>query len=150
MDNILMWSHYADNHKGVCLEWEIDEKSEEVKSRLMEIVYENDIITLNNIERTQDGFLSINISSNGRFLVRKLKVWDYEKELRTYCVCEDINKTGEPKEFLGNLTAIYFGKNTSQDNLDLIKHNTLHYQNLLYYKVGLDIQTMKNDKLLKI
>ena len=149
MNEILMWSHYADNHKGVCLEWEIDELDIDIKERLFEISYQDEIITLDFV-KTNKGFLDINISSNGKFLIQKFKNWEYEKEVRCYVICEDKLKTGESKDYIGKLTTIYFGKNVTQDNIDLIKHNTSHYPNLKYYRTMLNEATMKNDKLIEV
>lgn len=143
MDEILMWSHYADSHKGVCLEWEVDE--DKVKGQLFDMKYENVITTLDKVERTPTGHLSLNIETNGKFIIQKFKNWKYEEELRTYIICEDNLKKGESKSFLGELAAIYFGKNSSNDNIELIKHNTQHIDNLKYKKVDINTNSMKMD-----
>ncbi len=147
-DEILMWSHYANDHKGVCLEWDID--FEKMKDCLLEIDYNNEITTLQKVDRLDSGHLSINIKTNGKFIFSKFKTWEYEEEMRFFKIVEDSSKTGIYCEFPGKLTAIYFGTKTLQDDIDLIKLNSKHFQGIKYYKVDLNIQTMKNDKITPI
>ncbi len=149
MDDILMWSHYANNHSGICLEFEIiDEQI--IKGQLIEIEYNNELLKLNNIERTKSGHLLLNIDSNGKFLTTKFENWSYEKEIRTYAVSDDRNSKGREGAYLGNIIAIYFGKNTSNDDIALVKHNSNHIENLKYYQVDLNTKTMKMDSLKQI
>lgn len=150
MDNILMWSHYADSHRGVCLEWEVNEKSSQLKGALNAVMYEDELVTLNEVKRSKDGYLDLNVSSNGKFILQKLKDWAYEEELRIYNICEDPTLRGKSKEFLGELTTIYFGKNVTKDNIELVKFNTSHIINLKYYKVDMDINTMKYNSISQV
>lgn len=141
MDNILMWSHYADGHKGVCLEWEID--WDKLNNQLMPINYDNTITTLNKVERLNTGHLSLNSNTNAKFLTQKFKNWEYEEEIRTYFICEDLHKKGELNPFLGRLTSIYFGINANPEDIELVKH-IVHYTSEIEYKrVHLDTNTMK-------
>ncbi|WP_395056054.1 DUF2971 domain-containing protein [Flavobacterium sp.] len=149
MSEILMWSHYADNHRGVCLEFEITNE-ETIKGQLININYDNDLTIIDNIERTSTGHLSINITSNGKFLANKFKNWSYEEELRTYIICEEANFAGKEKPFLGNLVAIYFGKNAAKDDIDLVKHNTSHINSLRYFIVDLNTENLKIEILREI
>jgi len=144
MNEILMWSHYADNHRGVCLEWEIDE--EQLKGQLFEMKYSNEFTTIDEIKVSKSGHVDISIDTNGKFIVSKFQPWSYEEELRTYLSLES-NKIGESRNYLGKLTAIYFGKNSINDDIDLVKFNSTHFQNLKYYKADLDTNTMKIDKI---
>lgn len=148
MDEILMWSHYADSHRGVCLEWEIDDAL--LGTQLVEMCYENQITTLNTVERTQTGNLSLNIATNGKFIKTKFKNWEYEEELRTYIICEDRTNSGKSKPFLGELTTIYFGKNVNNRDIALVKENTQHIANLNYKKVDINIDHMKMNNLTNI
>ena len=149
MNEILMWSHYANNHRGVCLEFEIIDE-EIINGQLIAINYDNDIYAMDTIETTSSGHLSLNITSNGKFLATKFKNWSYEEELRTYIFDEDINSNGKEKAFLGRLTAIFFGRNTSTDDIELVKNNSLHLGNVKYYSVELNTTTMKMEILREI
>lgn len=150
MDNILMWSHYADHHRGVCLEWEINEEDSRIKGALNSVIYENELITLDNVQRTEDGYLDLNVSSNGKFILQKLKNWEYEEEMRIYNICEDPQLRGKSLDFLGELTSIYFGTKAIQDDIELVKFNTSHISDLKYYKVDLNTTTIKYNNLTEV
>ena len=147
-DEILMWSHYANNHKGICLEWDID--FEKMKGSLFEIDYNKDITILQKVDLLDSGHLSINIKTNGKFLLSKFKTWAYEEELRIFRIVEDLSKIGIYCEFPGKLTTIYFGTNTLKDDIDLVKHNSKHFQDIKYFKVDFNTETMKNDKITQV
>lgn len=149
MNEILMWSHYADNHKGLCLEFEID-YNDDMRGKLFEIDYHNDITYLEEIKTTSSGYLDLNSKTNGKFIMSKFKTWSYEEELRTYIISENKNANGEERPFLGKLTAIYFGKKSNGDDIELIKHNTTHFKELKYYKVDIDTEKMKIEKVTEI
>jgi len=146
MDEILMWSHYANNHKGVCLEFEIFDE-EIIKGQLLDINYDDNISSIDTVERLPLGHLSLNITANGKFLKTKFKNWSYEQELRTYVLDEDVNSNGKAKPFLGRLTAIYFGRNSSLPNVELVKTNSAHLGKVKYYSVELNTTTMKMEIL---
>ena len=150
MDNILMWSHYADSHRGVCLEWTVGAEDESVKTRLRDVTYENVPVVLDEVKRTKNGHLDINITTNGKFLFQKFNYWGYEEEIRSYIFCEDPYLKGKSEKFIGELTSIYFGKNAVQDDIDLIKFNTTHIRNLKYYKVELDTVSLEYKRLVKV
>lgn len=61
----LMWTHYADENKGCCIEVEVTSKWERI-----EVVYSNKIPTLNASTTLED------------ILKVKAQVWHYEEEIR--------------------------------------------------------------------
>lgn len=61
----LMWTHYADENKGCCIEVEVTSKWER-----LEVVYSNKIPTLN-VNTTLEDILKV-----------KAQVWHYEDEIR--------------------------------------------------------------------
>lgn len=69
-DNFLMWSHYANGHKGVAIGVEIDENSFNVK----EIDYLPDLCYFDNVDYLD----AITILSS------KINLWEYEKEVRAF------------------------------------------------------------------
>ena len=71
-DNFLLWSHYADGHQGVAIGLSVDEN----KFPVTEVNYVDDIETIND---------SIFNSQTARtILSRKLKIWEYEEEVRIF------------------------------------------------------------------
>lgn len=75
--NHLMWSHYANNHEGFCLEYDLYDLFE-MKELLLPVKYE---------ERISKG--SINSGISMEFMFRKSNVWEYEGEWRIVKQAQD-------------------------------------------------------------
>jgi hypothetical protein len=101
--NELMWSHYADNYKGVCLEFDLT-KSPELHDKIYPVEYNNATLEINSVEELPDA------------LFRKRKVWSYEDEWRMLT-----NVNGEKYFNKEALTAIYFGCNVKKATIDNIR-----------------------------
>lgn len=67
--NPLIWSHYADRHRGICIG--LDVKEDEV----YEIIYLNDKINLFEVDRS---------ALNYFLMTRKFSDWKYEEEFRVF------------------------------------------------------------------
>ena len=141
-EEILMWSHYGDEHRGVSLEFDCIEDNE-FKSSTFHINYDNKISSIQEVELTKTGHLSLNVTSNGKWLTQKLETWEYEDEARKIAIEDDNDLKGVAKDFPGKLTAIYFGVNTSQFDIDLVKNITKEYIGLKYYRVKLGLNSGK-------
>jgi len=72
--NILLWSHYADGFKGICIEVEIDDNSSDFD--LVEVKYESTRVLFSNKAARLKGEMPRIILS------RKAKNWSVEKEVR--------------------------------------------------------------------
>jgi hypothetical protein len=70
--NILMWSHYADSHQGICLEFDNSKFIDPPTG--YEAKYENTAAPI--------AFFSENQEERIRMLRTKSKVWEYEHEFR--------------------------------------------------------------------
>ena len=96
-NNILMWSHYGDSHRGICLEFDT---SNDFFDELYIINYpKNDDRPVINMHEMQcsDTFYT------GLFTT-KYKTWAYEEEWRLF------NKPGKTQKYPKEaLTGIYFG-----------------------------------------
>ncbi|RZK40320.1 MAG: DUF2971 domain-containing protein [Pedobacter sp.] len=103
--NVLMWSHYANNHNGVCLHF--DEKKLKFANKLIGSVGINAPTGPNAINYT-DKYLNEDPSSqqlNARnFLTTKFTPWSYEKESR-YIAPQSGLYTFDP----GSLIEVTFG-----------------------------------------
>lgn len=74
--DILMWTYYAGNHKGICIEVDSDiGRSEEVTIHTVQ--YEKQIPWL----KTKKG----NLRNPRELLLRKIEIWAHEKEMRAMC-----------------------------------------------------------------
>ena len=106
-DNILLWSHYADNHYGVCLKFDILQDLDFFSIPLT-VIYDQSYPVYNHMTQTNDIVT--------KMIKTKFDLWKYEKEIRIFKQNKNLyafNKTA--------LTEIIFGCNTSQIEIDRIK-----------------------------
>jgi len=132
-DSILMWSHYADSHKGVCFEFEsLDDKSfQKVRyskkrenfnlENAFRIIFAYDYLG-EKVDLTDDEI----IRSIMKYALTKAKDWEYEKEIR--CIYSSNNKqlVKHEKGYLLNMKKIkriYLGCKMSEENKKYIKEN---------------------------
>lgn len=73
--NVLMWSHYAHNHQGICLEFDISEHLF-LTFRLFEVSYKD------NKREVLKPFQEFTTKDFEACLLKKAKSWEYEKEWR--------------------------------------------------------------------
>jgi hypothetical protein len=104
-DNILMWSHYTDKHKGVCLGFDIT-KDRDFFACAIPVDYSEEYPRYS---FPPDRFFSC--------LSRKLITWRHEKEVRIlkpgFYGLREVKKEA--------LTHVYFGVNTSKEEVERIK-----------------------------
>jgi len=72
-DNPLMWAHYADNHKGFCIEYDVTKEIED----LHEVNYSSQYPTVSATE-----LIFSPRETFKRVLTTKISNWSYEKEYR--------------------------------------------------------------------
>ncbi len=113
---ILLWSNYADDHKGLAIEVTLN--PDKVKN-LYKIKYGNNIPELNfDLNPTPIEVLS-----------RKIKFWSYEKEYRVIDCKDSIS--------IGKITGIYFGIKTELYHKNLIRN--LIKNSVPIYETKLDL-----------
>lgn len=110
LTDILMWSHYADGHKGFCLEFDTTYPPFNRPEKLLEVQYDISYPTYPITEITNK---SIKLLSP---IMTKSTAWRYENEWR--CIKKSGNSAirYHPKA----LTAIYFGCSASPENMQKI------------------------------
>jgi len=130
-NNVLMWSHYADKHKGICLEFDSDLTSYGFTNLL------EDDITVGPVGYTE--YERINyLSSDRRFAVCKLflcksSTWSYEKEYRLIT----LNRKPELQKFKNSyLKSVYFGLNITSLEIEnfIILCSEYNYKMLSFFK----------------
>jgi hypothetical protein len=107
--NILMWSHYAAEHKGICLEFTLNDGQALNDVAIYKVSYERYYpeIDFENIW---------NINGLAKILLTKSEEWGSEKELRT------IRMSGnELYDYPVPLSGIIFGLRTSESEKSMIK-----------------------------
>jgi hypothetical protein len=104
----LMWSHYADHHRGVCLGFRF---SDELPQSLMQfpVRYVNELTSSNLFEKP---FLTI-----VNWLFTKSHVWEYEEEVRIALM----NNNGLVPFHTSSLSEVYYGLRLSPENISNIK-----------------------------
>ncbi len=127
-DNILMWSHYANKHDGICIAYDF-KKSIELQTLALPIRYDNKrpIISENEVEYNNQEPI-INRTSLTKLLIDSLLVksdsWKYENEWRVILPKEKLN---DDNLFSDSIVSIYFGVKVSdeiiKDTIKVIKES---------------------------
>ena len=99
-DDILLWAHYADSHRGMCLQFDL-KKDLDLFSPLMRVKYESEL------ESAQDSNSILN-----HCFIRKFDEWQYEKEFRIV----KKQKAGAYEYKTDALSEVIFGCRTSKDD----------------------------------
>lgn len=140
----LMWSHYSDSHRGVCLRYKcIDDSfySQNGSGRVIEVKYDDRIITkeLNLVSNNFPVFEKIS---------RKACCWSYEGEFRVF----KVPSKQKADDTFGNhffnsqlVDAVYFGLKTCDDD----KQKVINIIRSAKHKINL-YQAIKHKTKLKI
>lgn len=144
-DSLLMWAHYANNHRGMCVEYDLLEISRVLKFTAVPVIYSQDRACFNfvNLENTSNDAVKLLIHS----LTSKSPEWSYEKEwriIRDQKACGDkwdVNKRGALLEMirprsiiLGCATTVEFEKEvreycqSTQINLYKMEKDPMQYR----------------------
>lgn len=133
-DEILMWSHYADCHKGICLEFDVSK--------------DPDFFVFPKNVAYQDNYPKIDVSQPegtnkyvSALLGTKYTKWAYEKEVRVY--------KKEHKAYSFNpaaLTSIFFGCKTDDTMIEEVKQvvrGNECLRHVKFYKAVMDNNAFK-------
>lgn len=94
-NNMLMWSHYADSHKGCCIELELKSKKDIIERPIEYVETIQELQGKNYREEAID------------ILSRKLKCWLYEQEVR---LLKEIPRDSRKSKFIKiKIVRIYLG-----------------------------------------
>lgn len=120
-NNQLMWSHYADGHKGIAIGVKIDNEKYDVQP----IEYDG-IVTIRNSD--------YNGQTAREILRHKLEVWSYEEEVRVF---------QRNQMFIDvKIEEIILGQRVSNQNVGLIRD--------LLDKINPEIQIIRAEELMEI
>lgn len=123
--DILLWSHYADEHRGVCLEYEFRESyflNPEFDCTVAgNVEYLTEPLTewLKNAPIEMDSFVKGLIH---KYFKTKSPAWKYEEEARIIW-----DKHGDFQISDNFLRRVYFGLQTPQTDIDLVTKLAQHY-----------------------
>jgi len=128
-NEILMWSHYADKHKGICLKFDWKIHPEYFSGS--KVFYSNSI---HNIEYSSTENFH---QEYKKCVLTKLGRWNYEKEIRSVIeINKKRNLSFNPKALVG----VIFGEKTNNADIEIIKKViALHkdYQQVKFYKANM-------------
>ena len=141
----LMYSHYTDKHKGICIEYDFSDFDTENTS-LLEVKYKEELkidSKIFQIMMKSDNDINEEISFLDLFRTKHLN-WEYEKEYRviTYDEADKTDKADKTDEankvgkIYRPIKAIYLGKDISDSDIELIK-TLIKGRSIKLYQVAL-------------
>ena len=104
--DILMWSHYADGHRGFCLEFDT---SKHPFDRARQVRYTDEVPTVDPLDAADLGSMADILEL---MMLTKAECWSYEHEWRLVHGVAGTAYCFEPSA----LTAVYLGSATSSDD----------------------------------
>lgn len=132
-NNFLMWSHYANGHRGICLKFEWQKDSNFFKG--CKVSYTNDLPIVGHPMSNKF------VRYAKKVALTKLKPWNYEEEVREIITTENERlKKFNPLSLAG----IIFGEKISDDDKTLIKsiiNQHGRYKNLTYSQAEFNRET---------
>jgi len=146
-DHALMWGHYANKHKGFCVEYDFDslvESNPKIAAQIVPVIYTDvrPIIDKNIVSSfsIKDKKLEAAVNANRYFtraLVTKSKIWRYEKEWRI------ISKVSDGREVSFDcVSSIYLGAKASSELIEFMKEHCFK-EKINLYQYSIDIKTYK-------
>ena len=109
VDSVLMWAHYADSHRGFCIEYDTSRILKPYNSLLFPVYYTDERYdsTDDVIKRNENTILNPNFF--------KSKVWSYEKEWRIALTYDLISKNDRKANFSNAITGVYLGVQSEKE-----------------------------------
>lgn len=121
-DLLLLWSHYADNYRGFCLEFENMENCFVVNP----VSYRPEYPSVRVVDLLMEG----GTDRFNELILTKFEDWSYEREWRAFS-----QSPGEMPYPNNTLTGIIFGFRMEKPERDSIRHVLRYRQNIVYKEV---------------
>lgn len=129
-NNVLMWSHYANKHTGICIEYDFDIPFETAPSSLLlpvEYTSMRPLLPIEKLGAIHDGDFKVDdtkintvLADVLKALITKSEIWKYEQEWRHIVFIKDPN---ERLVSLPIVSRIIMGVNISDEN----KHKMIEF-----------------------
>lgn len=144
-NEVLMWSHYADKHYGICVGFEFPPKYEE-KFIISPVTYLDKIVPIDGNSDMSSTILY--------WLTTKSVRWSYEKEIRAITKCISKEDCEYIKYDSAFVREIIFGCNVTDSKIieamNKIRKSNLNYNNIVFKRMKVDQTTfLLKEKLLK-
>jgi hypothetical protein len=129
-DSIVMWSHYANNHKGFCLEYDFKSLGfNDMRTTLLyPVIYQKEILDVTEYLKIDEGHFNNTISILAA--ITKSKEWKYEKEWRMII---PFGISDEREQLVPLPKNIYAGARISKTNKDFLLEYSKKY-NIPFYQ----------------
>lgn len=148
--NIPLWTHYGDNHRGMCIEYDIDnlDRNSDFYDCLLKVSYIDKKVEITEVLKNTLSNLINNdeLKLDSMFLLyftltMKHKSWQYENEWRII-LKSNSGECGIEKSLM-KVKAIYLGKDCSKENIERVieiskKLNCKVYK--MEYSKGIDFR----------
>lgn len=127
----LMWAHYAESHKGFCIEYDLKKLAEGYRYGLLPVIYSDKRYDVTNAV----------ISRNKNLLMNpyyfKSMEWEYEKEWRMVITEDLVNDNEYYADFHEGITGIYLGLNSFEYHKEKIDRviEIFSQKNIPVYKI---------------
>ena len=79
-DSLLMWSHYANNHRGFCVAYSLFELNQKLKFSAVPVIYTKERVCLQSIPLDQEAINKETMNLFFHSLTSKSPEWSYDKE----------------------------------------------------------------------
>ena len=112
-DDILMWAHYSDGHKGFCLEFDT---SHTPFNRIKPVDYNDNLPDIDFYKLLFSNDKEGKLEENKKIGLTKYTCWEYEKEWRIFSRKPKIHASYPPNA----LTGIYFGSNMDFSYMEIV------------------------------
>ena len=132
--NMPLWAHYANNHKGICIEYDIEsikDKDIYFKYRILKVHYISERIDVTDILKKLFEYIKNNDEYNQLRIAQcfymtmtlKHKDWYYEDEWRIFMPLEECCSSKEIGRYKNPLriSTIYVGKDCEENDIEKIK-----------------------------
>ena len=149
LNNNLMWSHYANEHKGVCIRYKLMDDC--ISSSIsLDIHHQTCLHRIHYCNSIDDKPISVNDKSIaiGAAFAQKQECWEYEKESRLICFDDttENDRITIPYDEGISIEAVYFGLKCSEDDEAYIK-KLLAGKHVKYYYMKLDNKNVYRMKI---
>lgn len=130
ISNVLMWSHYANNHCGMCVEYHFSENFSKCQKGVLRF---RNVIYHPKKERVS---LDINTINTDIGLLTKHNAWKYENEVRLIAYLPEnddkfVSLKLDPESYIKN---IFFGLRCPQKDIETVT-NALSGRNVNYFQM---------------
>ena len=128
-DSLLMWSHYANQHKGVCVEYDFTD-CDEFRCFIQPVLYSNEVFKIKSVDE-------MNIINYVIASICKAKEWEYEKEWRLTPFSKRILEENKNLVSAPTPKAIYLGTrfDLNDDNKKLQLERIIKNKNIPIYQM---------------